>query len=272
MIKLEAPRLKILASTSSKDAARSLRILQQFVNSVPVIVEEFAERAYLTAVEIAPFGSNTAEDQYGNFYTMGSRKTPLKQTIVYNMDSPYGFSLETDSMNRDSNIKSVMQEYGYPYDTAWGPYPPNPKNSKRYRGTPTGKVKGLGYLRIGLIYASSSLNKDKVDYFKTYSPADVQNYNAIVEKNLKRVLTILSTGFATGKTQSLPRWYTQKVKLPTETISKFTSKFGAFDTSFTVPVSTNLWNMVIDSQLLSRAQTSFTGRPFAPRRRFLLDL
>lgn len=273
MIKLEAPNLKITASSSSKEVVKSLEILKSFVNSVPVIIKELAERSTEAAIEIAPFSKDTTYDEYNNsYYKLGSRNYPLKQMINYQDDGDYGFTLLTEPVSQRDDIKATMQEFGYPYRTKWGPYPPNPKRSRRYAGTKTGHIKGLGYLRIATIYASSSLYSDKIDYFKRYTPADVSNYQAIVEKNLRNTLSRLATGFATGKLNRLPRWYSSKVKLPTQTVSKFTSKFGEFNVKINLPVDTYVRNNIINSGALKGVSSSTSGRPFAPRRRFLLDL
>lgn len=233
--------LKVSISSSSKDAAKTLSILSGFIQTLPIIVNELASRAQIAAKEIAPYNNisfspthqGTRKTRYarGGFTDSKMGGGDLKRSIrVTSTDD--GLSMKSGGSGEDDEIKAVMQEFGYPTQNYWGPYPPNPKRKPYYSGTTAGRVKGLGYLRVALIMAADSLNtgsnKDasSISYYMAPSRSDIRNYEQVVERRLRQVISKFLLAYAKGNKTSLPSYYSSKVQVPTDTISQYASKFG----------------------------------------------
>lgn len=237
--------LNISISSSGKDAQKSLTLIEGFIKTLPVIVNELARRSLAAAREIAPYNNSSYERYSKNFskpegksrYASGGYRLEnatggeLKSSI-YLKKSDSGFSLGTAGLDSEGEIKAVMQEFGYPYENYWGAYPPNPKRKPYYSGTPAGRIRGVGYLRAGMLIAADSLNTDKgsssssISYVSVPSRSDIRNYEQVIERRLTQVISKFLTAYAKGNLTSLPGYYQNKVAVPTDTISKYASSFG----------------------------------------------
>lgn len=238
--------LSISIKSSSKDAQKSLQIINGFIATLPVIINELARRSLIASKEIAPY-RNVSFMKYGGDYEKPSGKSRYStggfsvddavggelRDSIYLKKSSTGFSLGTAGLEEDTEVKAVMQEFGYPQENYWGPYAPNPKRKPYYSGTAAGRIKGLGYLRVAMIIAADSLNNDNgkgsassISYTSVPSRADVRNYQQVVERRLTQVISKFLTAYAKGNLATLPGYYQNKVQAPVDTISKYASSFG----------------------------------------------
>lgn len=238
--------LSVSISSSSKDAQKALSIIEGFIKTLPVIVDELARRSLIASREIAPVGNYSFQSYDSTFKKSKSKKShystgkftnfegeggELRDSIYLN-SSNSGFSLHSGGTGGDNEIKAIVQEFGYEYENYWGPYPPNPKRKPHYSGTAAGRIRGLGYLRVAMIIAADSLNSDKGDsagsisYVSVPSRSDVRNYQQVVERRLTQVISKFLTAYAKGNLTTLPGYYQNKVAVPTDTISKYASSFG----------------------------------------------
>jgi hypothetical protein len=122
----------------------------------------------------------------------------------------------------------VAQEFGYTASIAFwkGPYKPNPKRKSQYAGTPAGRIKGVGFVRAGIVLASSSLLKDKVDYYRGPKMAEVRDYKAVVKDDVKRAIAKYTLAFSKSRKAGIPSYMLNKVQLPETAVgSKFTSTY-----------------------------------------------
>ena len=214
---------------AAKNAERNLNIIQNFVKVIPEFIKLLSQKSVQTAREIAPFRS----------------RRDLQNSISARA-SKSGFELQANPSRNP--VKAFMQEYGYPYQNYWGPYPPNPKtvymvtkdangdNRKpkydpfKYRGTLASRIRGVGYLRAGIIVASNAIAEGKTTY-APLSKTDVLNYNKVAQANIVKDLKSILLSYAKGRTSS-PNIYTNKIlmELPPldETIGESRKSFGRF--------------------------------------------
>jgi hypothetical protein len=221
--------LSISVKYAAKNAERNLNIIQNFIKVIPEVIRLLSQKSVQTAREIAPFRS----------------RRDLQNSISART-SKSGFELQANPSRNP--VKAFMQEYGYPYHNYWGPYPPNPKTNYvitkdangdyrkpkydigKYKGTLAGRIKGVGYLRAGIIVASNAISEGKTTY-AALSKSDVVNYNKIAQTNIVKALKSMLLSYAKGRTSS-PNIYTNKIlmQLPPleETIGESRKSFGRF--------------------------------------------
>lgn len=225
MARISLGSLNLTVVTRSENAQRNLKILEQFLKTIPIVIEELADRTYnLASEQIAP----VQKTKFTSASTNGRQRSkklrtgsPLRKSIYIGPVTESGFTIEAGGRGRNG-VKALMQEYGYPYDNWYGPYDPNPNS-------PLPQFKGLGYLRISLIVAARSLDKNAVDLVAVGASKDmIKNYQRVVSASLNRVLQGFALRFATGNLSKLPAYYANKVKAPRETVPSNVSRFGSF--------------------------------------------
>ena len=225
MATIKLPSIGLVITSDAKPVDKVQALLDSFKKSVPSIMKHLGETAKTVAKEIAPYQVDEIKNKSGTsnkaWRKPGKR---LRNSIQLSLSEDGSFSLTAGGGGR-LGTKAYMQEYGYPYETRFGPYKPNPKNNSSYNGTPAAAIRKVGYLRVGLIKASESLISGKVNYYKKPSNEQVRNYNAIVSNNITRALKKLLLDFAKGKA---PSYISSVVPVPSseDKISKFASKFG----------------------------------------------
>ena len=222
--------IDIRARSANMDNARI--IVQNLVQIIPVIVDAYKLTSFYAAKAIAPLGPIQREEDdlsvgLKQLRKPENRSTSLVESIFERSDlNSLSFSIGAEN-NAPDGVKVIMQEYGYPYDTTgdsseddedddsektglrrgFKPYPPNPKNSKRYRGLENASIRGVGYLRAGLVAASKTLafgNAGPANRYKAFrlpyvSKADVVNYQNIVKDNIALTIQKFVIEYAKGK-------------------------------------------------------------------------
>ena len=228
MATIKLPSMGLLITSDAKPVDKVQAILDSFKKAIPNIMKHLGETAKTVAKEIAPYQVDEIKNKSGTsnkaWRKPGKR---LRNSIQLSLSEDGSFSLTAGGGGK-LGTKAYMQEYGYPYETRFGPYKPNPKNNSSYNGTPAAAIRKVGYLRAGLIKASESLISGKVNYYKKPSNEQVRNYDSIVKNNISRALKKLLLDFARGK-DNLPDYVTNVVPVPSEEgrISKFAAKFGS---------------------------------------------
>lgn len=225
MATIKLPSIGLSITSDAKPADKVQALLDSFKKAVPSIMKHLGQTAKTVAKQIAPVQPDTIENDKGQPKAIRKDEPRLKGSIKLNLSEDGSFSLTAGGGGR-LGTKAYMQEYGYPYQTRFGPYKPNPKNNSSYNGTPAASIRKVGYLRVGLIKASESLISGKVNYYRKPSNEQVRNYNAIVSNNITRALKKLLLDFAKGKA---PSYISSVVPVPSseDRVSKFASKFGS---------------------------------------------
>jgi hypothetical protein len=262
--------LGISIKYAAKNAERNLNIIQNFVKVIPEVIKLLAQKSAQTAREIAPFRS----------------RRDLQNSISAKANKG-GFELQANPSRNP--VKAFMQEYGYPYENYWGPYPPNPKrtytitkdangddrrpkyDAGKYRGTLAAKIKGVGYLRAGIIVASNAIAEGKTTYSQI-SKSDVSNYNKIAQANIVKALKSMLLNYAKGRTSS-SNIYTNKIlmQLPelNETIGESRKSFGRFSQGdIIIPMRVRKLNFVELPQ--NPAEAIYGGKSPRDGRTFLI--
>lgn len=219
----------IRARSSNMDNARI--IVQNLVQIIPVIINTYKSTAFYSAKAIAPQGPEQREG-YEALLNYTIRKPKNRSTSLVNSiflrSAPDNLSFSIGAENNaPDGVKVIMQEYGYPYDTTddsseddddtdsektglrrgFKPYPPNPKNSKKYRKLENADIRGVGYLRAGLVSASKALafgnagSANRSDSLRVpyVSKADVVNYQNIVKDNIALAIQKFVIDYAKGR-------------------------------------------------------------------------
>lgn len=308
--------IDIKSKSANLDNARA--IVNNLFKIVPYIASTFKVTSVRAARLIAPQGPR----QLGQFHRKRRKPENISESIVDSIfirgeagDTSFILGAEN---NFPDGVKVIMQEYGYPYDTTedsgddddedngsgkntlrrgFKPYPPNPKNSPRYKKLENASIRGVGYLRAGLVAASKQLAYGgSENRLPLVSKGDVLNYEAVVKRNLEVAIRKFVTDYAKGKVnfKFIPygSWMTNyssgdsKIELFTDDInyevktkksqfeqftpiSKYASKFGTVTVDFDglLGISSNFGPF---STSTLGGDTSFTGRPKAGRRDFLI--
>lgn len=219
--------LNLTVTSRTNNAERNLRIMQEFLKTIPVIMQEFADRSAASIKTIAPEQKHKFIDKSGKRKSKNLRTgQSIKNSIRVSEYSGDGFTVSAGGTGR-SGVKAVMQEFGYPYDNWYGPYEPNPR--AKYP-----KFRGLGYIRVGLIVAARSLMNesinytDDVNYNISVSKSNIKNYERDISRSVNTTIQKFALRFARGDLKKLPKYYSNKVKIPTETVSQNVSRFGSF--------------------------------------------
>jgi len=226
MASIRLPSIGLTITTDAKPVDKAQDILNSFKKAIPSIMKHLGETAKTVAKEIAPYQAAEIKNSSGTsnktFRRHGKR---LRNSIQLSLSEDGSFSL-TAGGGGILGTKAYMQEYGYPYQTRFGPYKPNPKNNSSYNGTPAASINKVGYLRVGLIKASESLITGKISYIRKPSNEQVRSYEAVVAKNVSAALKKLLLDYAKGKS---PSYISSVVPVPSSEgkISKFASKFGS---------------------------------------------
>jgi len=268
MARISVGSLNLTVVTRSENAQKNLKILEQFLETLPVIINEFADRAFTAAEAIAP----KQQEKFTSKQTgiEKSRKLLARSTIVKSIYvdsvSESGFTIGAGGGSTVGSIKAIMQEFGYPYDNWYGPYEPNPNSPKP-------KFRGLGYLRVGLIVAARSLESNSIDYnLVNVSKQDVKSYERYVSKTLNRVIQNFALRFARGELNKLPKYYSDKIKAPTQTVASNVSRFGSFKgLRISIPLSVDIGNRSVDGRQFKGVTTSKSGKSqLSPSANFLI--
>lgn len=312
--------LKIDISSRASGVENTKTILQNIFKIMPSVLDTYGKLARAAAFGIAPFSSRQKKRSQKESYDKRSG-TRLREGIFIRKHGDLSFSLGVRGEG-SSGVKVIMQEYGYPYDTrelitpdedgdesttemprlvGFKPYPPNPKNAKNYNNFPNSKIKGIGYLRAGLVAASkyflyksfhpdSILNNVSTEY-PMVNRREVLNYQAEVTYNLTVGIQRFITDYAKGKITSLSsdgttynkKGIDNRVGIPLtsqnidavnsslisfQPISKYTSKFGSIELDFNeLEIETERYGRFSPTMLRNE---SFTGRQLYPGRDFLI--
>jgi hypothetical protein len=226
MATIKLPSIGLSITSDAKPVDKVQALLDSFKKAIPSMMKHLGQTAKTVAKEIAPVQPDTILNNKGQPKAIRQDEKRLKSSIRLSLSEDGSFSLTAGGGGR-LGTKAYMQEYGYPYQTRFGPYKPNPKNNPSYNGTPAAAIRKVGYLRVGLIKASESLISGKVNYYKKPSNDQVRNYDSIVKNNISKALKKLLFDFARGK-ENLPNYITSVVSVPSSegTISKFAAKFG----------------------------------------------
>lgn len=307
--------IDIKSKSANLDNARA--IVNNLFKIVPNILDVFKVKSVRAARLIAPQGPR----QLGQFHRKRRKPANISESIVDSIfirgeagDTSFILGAEN---NFPDGVKVIMQEYGYPYDTTedsgdddedngsgknnlrrgFKPYPPNPKNSPRYKKLENASIRGVGYLRAGLVAASKQLVYGGAENrLPLVSKGDVLNYEAVVKRNLEVAIRKFVIDYAKGKVNfkfiqygsqmtnyssgdSKIELFTDDINYEIKTkksqfeqftpISKYASKFGTVTVDFggLLDISSNFGPF--NTSTLS-GRSSFTGRPKAPRRDFLI--
>lgn len=200
-----------------------IKLLQEYNKGIQNISETLSKRMDGFIKTIAPF----------NYGDLGGLHGRLK----YDIDVEYKDVAHDDrqqmikaSVNSEVPEKAYVQEFGYinPTETSrkiWkAPFKPNPKRKKEYAGKPGNRIKGLGYLRVGMVLAAKSLTTDSPTIFSKPPVEQVRNYKNAVKTSLNYIVRKYTLAFAKGNKSGLPRYVTNRVQFPEESlVSKFTS-------------------------------------------------
>jgi hypothetical protein len=265
MARVNLGDLNLTITSKSDNAVRSLAIMQQFLKTIPIIMQEFADRADAEIKQIVPQKSEEFVDKKGKSRKKNKRLgLPLRKTISVSNFSDTGFEVRAGDTGI-TGVKALMQEFGYPYDNWYGPYDPNPNS-------PIPRFKGLGYLRVGLIAIARSLDAEQTDYAVSASQSSIKNYERVVNQSLNSILQKFALRFARGELDKLPKYYRNKVKAPTETVAPNVSRFGTFKgLNLRIPLYVELNNRVVDGLQLKGIGQSKSGKSFvSPSASFLI--
>lgn len=220
-----------------KDA---LNLLNEYNKGINNIAKTLAKRMDGYIKTIAPF----------NYGDMGGDKGRLKNDInveAKELNSFGGMATFTAikaEVNSQSRVKAIVQEFGYPKGAAqlgddsnalqWNPpYKPNPKRKKQYASMPGGRIKGLGYMRVGTVLAANSLRTDKPTIFNKPPINDVRNFKNVVTSMVNSMVAKYTLAFAKGNKSGVPKYITNKVQFPEQSlVSKYTSNLKAERVSF----------------------------------------
>lgn len=269
MARINVGSLNLTVTTQSENAQRTLQILEEFLDTIPVIIDRFATRAYIAARAIAPEQKSkftlksTGKDKSKK---LAAARIKLKDTIYVDSVTESGFTIGAGGGSVRSGVKALMQEFGYPYDNWYGPYDPNPNS-------PKSRFRGLGYLRVGLIVAARSLDSDRIDYnLVNVSKADVKNYERYVSTTLNRIVQSFALRFARGELNKLPKYYSRKVKAPTQTVAPNVSRFGSFKgLKVSIPLSVDIGKRSVTGMQLQGITQSKSGKSqVSPSSNFLI--
>jgi hypothetical protein len=216
------------------------KYLDEYQKGIKNISRTFTKRAGSYAQAIAPF----------NYGDMGGVHGRLKSDISYNYDE--GEEQGTVTVDSLKPVKAIVQEFGYPKSRrntgilAWenalsrwdAPYKPNPKRKAYYRASPAGRIRGLGYLRVGTYLAAESLLTDKP--FLDGTPPSMSEVKAFQKNVVSRFLQIArkyTIAYGKGSKQGLPKYVTNKVQFPEKAlISKYTSNIKMGEIKYRVPI------------------------------------
>lgn len=218
----------------------SLKLLEEYNKGINNIAKTLAKRMDGYIKTIAPF----------NYGDMGGDKGRLKNDISVKdteLSSLGGYGTFTAikaEVNTESRVKAIVQEFGYPKGVNqlgddnnalhWNPpYKPNPKRKKQYAGMPGGRIKGLGYMRVGTVLAAKSLTTDRPSIFNKPSVNEVRDFKNVVSDMVNRMVTKYTLAFAKGNKSGLPKYITNKVQFPEQAlVSKYTSNLKAAKVRF----------------------------------------
>lgn len=302
-------KLTIGISIKSNKPDNAKKIVQNLFKLFPLFLGDFRFKSLIAAKNIAPVGPLQRPEV--PFIRVKPRKAEnrsesIKDSIFIKTDDD-GFSFILGAQNNyPDGVKVIMQEYGYPYDTTedstgddddeetnnfgssklrrgFKPYPPNPKNSKRYKKLLNADIRGVGYIRAGLVSASKQIAYGySGNRLPSVSKSDVLNYEAVVRRNLEVAISRFVIDYSKGKMNAnLPERLKAEIssslveernRLQLEQftpISKYANKFGTILVDFDGLLSFSS-NFGPFSTSTLGGDTSFTGRPKAGRRDFLI--
>lgn len=260
MARVSLGDLNLTITSKADNSVRSLKIMQQFLETIPVIIQEFSDRADKDIKKIVP---ERAPAQKGKAKQRRIGLS-LRKTIEVSNYSEDGFEVSAGDTGI-TGVKALMQEFGYPYDNWYGPYDPNPNS-------PVSRFKGLGYIRVGLIAIARSLDKETTDYDVSASKDSIKNYEKIVNQSLNRIIQQFALRFARGDLSKLPSYYSNKVKAPKETVAPNVSRFGTFKgLRLKIPLYVQIDNRVVNGlQLQGRTQSKSGKSQVSPSSNFLI--
>lgn len=217
--------LTINVTSRAGNIKNTQAIIQNLFKIIPSVLNTYGQLAKAAAIGIAPFSSKQKQRSKRRDYTyLKPKGQGLRDGIFYRKTGDLSLTLGVRG-----EVKVIMQEYGYPYDTreivgvgidmyggkqvGFAPYEPNPKNAPNYRGFPNSKIRKVGYLRAGLVSASKyflykNFDPDKLigdiaTQYPMVTKAEVLNYRAVVTQNLKIGISRFITDYAKGKIKSL---------------------------------------------------------------------
>ena len=201
----------------------SFKILQEYSKGINNISKTLAKRMDGYIKTIAPF----------NYGDLGGINGRLKYEIDVEYDEARGYvdsEMIKVSVNSEVPEKAYVQEFGYinPKESAqklWkAPFKPNPKRKREYAGKPGSRIKGLGYLRVGMVLAAESLRTDSPTIFNKPAVDKVRNFKKVVRGSVDFWVKKYTLAFAKGNKSGIPRYITNKVKFPEQSlVSKYTS-------------------------------------------------
>jgi hypothetical protein len=216
-----------------------------------------------------------------NYGDLGGRHGRLKNDISYEYDEKE--MLGTVTVNSSLPVKAVVQEFGYPKDMKKGasildwddttsrwnaPYKPNPKRKPQYSGVPGGKIKGLGYLRVGAVLAANSLLSDKPS-IPTYSKptkSDVDQFKKIVASRYIQAVRKFTLAYGKANRSGLPKYMTNNIKFPEQAVlSKYVSNIKINELKVRVPLKLDVRGIQDKGPLIQTRRT----RPALPVTGFL---
>jgi hypothetical protein len=215
------------------DPTNSLKFFDEYQKGINNIAKMLGKRTQGYVQSIAPY----------NYGDLGGEHGRLKNDIETDISENLGeVSIDT-RVNSQLPVKAIVQEFGYPKDMKKGtsilewddtvarwraPYKPNPKRKSQYSGHPAGRIKGLGYLRVGAFMAGESLLTDKPTIGKKPTPQDVRDYRKNIQSRFNQLVKKYTLAFAKGNKGSVPNYVFNKVKLPEQGfVSKYTSNLNS---------------------------------------------
>lgn len=303
-------KLTIGISIKSNKPDNAKKIVQNLFKLFPLFLREFRFKSLIAAKNIAPVGPlQNSEVPYGRLKSRKAenRSESIKDSIfIKTADDGISFTLGAQN-NYPDGVKVIMQEYGYPYDTTedstgddddseetnnfgnsklrrgFKPYPPNPKNSRRYKKLLNSDIRGVGYIRAALVSTSKQIAYGySGNRLPSVSKSDVLNYEAVVKRNLEVAIMRFVIDYSKGKmtanfserlkVEMSSSYIEERNRLQLEQftpISKYANKFGTVVVDFDGLLSFSSNFGPFNTSTLG-GDTSFTGRPKAGRRDFLI--
>lgn len=228
--------------------------IDQYFKGVDNIVKKFGARAGRAIILIAPFnyGDRGLNSPAGYDY----RGKTIKQSIETEYDEN-GFFVNVDN----DSPKAIVQEFGYKEENPlWkAPYRPNPKRKKEYAGKPGARIKGVGYLRVGILLAADAMLSDRFNPDKSPPIGRVNDYRKEVKARLQQAVAKFTLAYSKSQKTLVPAYMSKQVVFPREpVISKFASRVGSFS-ALKIPIKTGIDEISLYSQLPLRVR-SFASR------------
>lgn len=217
--------------------------IDQYFKGVDNIVKKFGARASKAIIIIAPF--NYGDRGFTSAAGYDYRGEMLKQSIeTYHDEDGLVVNVENDSP------KAIVQEFGYKEkNPLWkAPYRPNPKRKKEYAGKPGSRIKGVGYLRVGILLAADAMLSDRFNLDKSPPIGRVNDYRKEVTARLQQAVAKFTLAYSKNQKTLVPSYMSKQVVFPNEpVVSKFTSRIGSFS-KVKIPIRAGIDDSILYSR------------------------